>query len=257
MDKSCVFIGGKQIGVNCLRQLIKHQIKPQLVIGNLDDHGKDIWHESLIKVAAEYRLPCIKGERVKDPKVIECIKKINPEVIFCIGGTQLIPKEVLQIPKHGCLNIHPAYLPKYRGRFSTIHALFNGGEYTGVSAHFMDEGIDSGPIIMQKKLKIEENDTAKTLYDKFTKIGEGLFVAFLKKWVRDEKIKSKPQNESKASYYPQNLPNNGQINWNWSGKRILNFIRSMTFEPFPPVSFKIGNKKMVIVDEKYFRGFSK
>lgn len=255
MDKRSVFIGGKQIGVNCLKQLIAHQIRPQLVIPNLDDNGKDFWHDSLTKLAAGYKLPLLRRKKVKDPEVIELIKSINPEIIFCIGGTQLIPKEILQLPKHGCLNIHPAYLPKYRGRFSTVHVLFNEEKYTGVTLHFMDEGIDSGPIIIQKRLKIEESDTAKTLYDKFTKMGEELFVAFLEKWLKGKKIKSKPQDETEATYYPKNLPNNGQINWNWSGRQILQFIRSMTFEPFPPASFKIGNKNMVIVDEKYFKGF--
>lgn len=257
-DKICVFIGGKQIGVNCLRVLIKEGVIPKLVIGNVDDKGRDSWHQSLVKVAKALGLNVIVGKRVKDLEVIEKIKAVNPEVIFCIGGTQLIPKEVLNIPKYSCLNIHPALLPKYRGRYSTAWAIFNGEEYSGVTAHFMDEGIDAGPIIFQKKIKIKDYDTAKSLYDRvLTKTGEKLFIKFVKLWLSGSKITSRPQDEKLASYYPKGLPNNGEIDWSWEGPKILRFIKAMTFEPFPPVEFKIGNKKMVIVDKKYFKGFKK
>ncbi len=255
MDRSCVFIGGKQIGVECLENLLRLGITPKLVIGNFDDRGKDLWHQSLIKLSLKRHLPTIQRKKVREKEVIQRIKQINPEIIFCIGGTQMIPGEVLKIPKLGCLNIHPALLPKYRGRFSTVRALFNGEKQTGVTAHWMDEGIDSGPIIFQKKLKIEEGDTAKTLYDKFTRIGVEIFVQLIKLWIGGKKISAKPQNEKEATYYPKELPNNGEIDWNWDGQKVLRFIKAMTFEPFPPLSFKIGSKKMVIVEEKYFKGF--
>lgn len=255
INKNCIFIGGKQIGVNCLKQLLKRGVVPELIIGNLDDDGEDTWHESLIKVAEEKGLDAIKNKKVKDPEVIKKIKEINPEIIFCIGGTQLIPSEVLVVPRLGCLNIHPALLPKYRGRYSTAHAIFNGEKYTGVTAHWMDEGIDSGPIIMQERIEIDENDTAKSLYDKFTSVGEKLFAEIIEKWINGERITSVPQNENEATFYKKELPNNGKIDWSWDGRKIRNFIRAMTFEPFPPASFNIGKKKMVIVDEKYFKGF--
>lgn len=255
MDKACVFIGGKQIGVDCLRILLEKRIVPKLIIGNLDDIGEDIWHESLVRVALENHLLIIKGKKVKELSVIKKIQEINPEIIFCIGATQLIPKQVLNIPKLGCLNIHPALLPKYRGRFSTVHALFNGEKYTGVTAHWMDEGMDSGPIIFQKKIRIDESDTAKSLYDKFTKEGPNLFIRIINLWLKNKKIKSNPQEECKATLFPKELPNNGQINWSWSGNKILRFIKAMTFEPFPPVKFRIGDKEMVIADKKYFQGF--
>lgn len=257
VNKTCVFIGGKQIGVNCLKQLLKKGVVPALIIGNKNDTGKDkSWHQSLIKIARDERLTVIANKRVSDPKVVRKIAAINPEIIFCIGGTQIIPKEVLTIPRLGCLNIHPALLPKYRGRYSTVHAIFNGEKYTGATIHWMDADIDSGPIILQKKIKIEKEDTAKSLYDKvLTSLGEKLFVRFLSIWLSGKKIPSRPQNKNKATYYPKGLPNNGEIDWSWNGKKIKRFIRAMTFEPFPPASFTIGNKKMVIVDEKYLKGF--
>lgn len=257
LNKICVFIGGKQIGVNCLKQLVAKGIRPAVVIGNLDDNGQDkSWHQSLIKQARQYRLKTIKDKRVGDPAVIKIIKTIKPEIIFCIGGTQIIPLAILNIPKLGCLNIHPALLPRYRGRYSTVHAIFNGEKHAGVTLHWMDSGMDAGPIIKQKKIKINPEDDAKTLYDKvLTRAGAELFTYFLERWLSGKKIIARPQNESQATYFPKGLPNGGEIDWSWSGKKIKNFIRALTFEPFPPASFSLGDKKMVIIDQKYFKGF--
>lgn len=255
MTTKCVFIGGKQLGVNCLGQLLKRKIIPKLVVGNLDDHGRDMWHESLVRVAEAEGLSTVKNTKINDAIAIKKIKGTHPDIIFCIGSTQIIPKDILVIPKLGCLNIHPALLPKYRGRFSTAYAIFNGEKYTGVTLHWMDEGIDSGPIIMQERIEINSDDTAKSLYDKFTAVGEKMFVKFINMLLSGEKIESASQDESQATYFPKKLPNKGEIDWAWDGKKIRNFIRAMTFEPFPPASIMIGKKKMVIVDEKYFKGF--
>ena len=179
-----------------------------------------------------------------------------PEIIFIIGGTQIVPKEILDIPKLGCLNIHPALLPKYRGRYSTAHAIFNGEKYTGATLHWMDEGLDSGPIIMQKRVAVSPDDTAKSLYDKvLTQTGAELFEKFLALWLSGKTIPARPQNENLATYFPKGLPNNGQLDWSWSGKKIKNFIRAMTFEPFPPAKFNLGKKEMIIIDKKNSNNF--
>lgn len=253
--KNCVFIGGKQIGSNCLKALVERGIRPTLVVANLDDNGEDkSWHESLIKNAQERNLEIVRDTKVRDPELIEKIRALNPEIIFCIGGTQIIPKEVLDIPKLGTLNIHPALLPKYRGRFSTAHAIFNGDTFTGVTVHWMDEGLDTGPIIFQEKFDIETSDTARTLYDKFTATGTKLFADFLNLWLSDQEIVSHAQDESQATYYPKGLPGDGEIDWNWSGEQIRNWIRAMSFTPFPPPSIMIGDKKFVIAEEQFFKG---
>ena len=252
---SCIFIGGKQLGVNCLKRLLRSDIRPHWVMGNPDDLEEDnTYHDSLLKFAREEKLKIVHEKKLSNPTLIASLKKIQPEIIFCIGGTRLIPKDILEIPRLGCVNIHPALLPKYRGRYSTAHAIFNGETETGVTIHWMDEGIDSGPIILQEPIKIGPNDTAKALWEKFTTEGENLFGTFLKLWISGAPIPSQAQDENLASYYPKALPNEGEIDWSWSGEKIKNFIRAMTFEPFPPAKFNIGKKNMVIVDEKYFNG---
>lgn len=250
-----VFIGGKQIGCDCLRVLLEEKQPPALVVANLDDTGEDTWHESLVRVAREAGLPIITEKKLSDAETLASIRAVKPDIIFAIGGMQIISKDILAVPTKGTINVHPALLPKYRGRFSTAHAIFNGEKETGCTLHWMDEGLDSGPIILQESFPITEDDTGRSVYDNFTNVGTKLFREFLLMLMKDVPIKSVPQNESEATYYPKGLPGGGKIDWSWDGETIKRFIRAMTFEPFPPPRFAIGSKKMVIVDERHFPGY--
>lgn len=252
MKATSVFIGGKQLGANCLRALLKRKNPPALVIANPDDRGRDSWHESLVKLAKKARIPVVVGKKVKDPTVLTRIQKVRPDIIFCIGSMEIIPKSILDIPPQGTINIHPALLPKYRGRYSIPHAIFNGEKETGVTLHYMTPGLDDGPIILQKSYPLTEDDTAKTAYDKFTAIGTELFEQFADMVASGKKILSTPQDESRATYYPKGMPGGGVIDWSWDGAKIRRFIRAYTFEHFPPPMLMLGEKKMVIVDETAF-----
>ncbi len=231
--KKVVFIGGKQLGPDCLRILLKKGIRPQLVIGNLQDNGTDTWHESLVKVSREAGLETLAMADLSDHEVIERIRSISPEIIFCIGCTQIISKEILDIPARGCLNIHPALLPKYRGRFSSAHAIFNGEKESGATLQWIDEGIDTGPVISQKSTEIRPDDTARTLYERVMALGRQLFEEFTDGWIAGKEIVSRPQDNSTATYYPKRLPNGGEPDPSWDKSKKDMFIRAMTFPPFP------------------------
>jgi methionyl-tRNA formyltransferase len=155
---------------------------------------------------------------------------IKPDIRFCIGLTEIVPKELLEIP---CINIHPALLPKYRGRYSIPHAIFNGEEWTGATIHYMDKGIDSGSIIMQERFKIEPTDTSKLVWDKFNVLGAELFGKFLDLWLSGKPINSYPQDNIYATYYPKALPNNGMIDLSWDAEKVKRFVRAMTYVPYP------------------------
>jgi len=154
----------------------------------------------------------------------------NPDIRFCIGLTTLVPKELLNVP---CVNLHPSLLPKYRGRYSIPHAIFNGEEWTGATLHYMNEGIDSGPIIMQEKIKIDPDDSAKDIWEKFIITGSYLFGTFLDLWLSGNQPNSYPQDESEVTYFPKGLPNNGIIDLSWDAEKIKRFVRAMTYEPYP------------------------
>ena len=247
-----IFIGGKAIGYNALKILINKKNSPIYVVGNLDDYSKDNqWHNSTIKLAKKNKINILNLKQLK--KKISKNKLINIDIIFCIGSTQILPIEVINLPRLGTLNIHPSLLPKYRGRYSTVYSIFNGDKITGATAHWINEKIDMGNIISKKIIKIKPHYTAKDLYNEFTEVGTKLFIEIFKKIKNNVKIKSYKVGKLKMKYNRKSLPNNGKINWNWKGKKIFNFIRSMTFAPFAPPSFFIGKKKYLIVPEKQIK----
>ena len=254
MDKKLrsIFIGGKEIGNNVLKILIKRKNFPLFIVGNLDGNGKDNdWHESTIRLAKKNKIKILTLKQLS--KIISKNKLLNIDIIFCIGSTQILPRHILDLPKLGTLNFHPSLLPKYRGRYSTVHAIFNGDKITGVTAHFLGTKIDTGNIITKKKIKIKPHYTAKDLYNEFSKEGTKLFLKIFNRLEGKKKIKSYKMSSLKLKYKKKSLPNNGKINWNWNGKKIFNFIRSMTFEPFEPPSFYIGKNKYLIISEKQIK----
>ena len=247
-----IFIGGKSIGYQALSILIRKKNKPNYFVGNLDDSGKDnIWHKSSLKLAKKNKIKIVNLKYLN--KEIEKKKLKGVDIVFCIGSTQIISNKIINLPRLGCLNFHPSLLPKYRGRYSTVHSIFNGDKITGVTAHWIGNKIDSGNIIAKKIIKINSSYTAKDLYEEFTKKSVKLFLDIFKKIQQGKKIKSYKISNKRYKYLKKSLPNKGEINWNWKGGKILNFIKCMTFEPFAPPNFYIGKRKFVIIHEKHLK----
>ena len=244
-----IFIGGKQLGYNCLNFLIKKKNKPIFVVPNLDDNGDDNdFNKSLKKLGKKNKINIITLKRLKK-EIVK--KKIKVDVIFCLGSSQIIPKNILENSRLGALNIHPSLLPKYRGRYSIPHAIFSDENYSGISTHWIGKKIDTGKVISQVRIKIKKEDTAETIYKKFTLVAFSEFKKIYSKIVKNIKFKYKKISFKSSKYKKKSLPNNGNINWSWSGDKILRFIRSMLHEPFPPPKFNIGSKKYFIVSESY------
>ena len=124
INTSCIFIGGKQLGFNCLKRLIERNVRPELILGNPDDNGEDsLLSRSLLKLAHEENLRVVREKKMSDPEITALFNKIRSEIIFSIGGVRLIPREVLKNPRLGCLNIHSSLLPKYSVTF--VETLLN------------------------------------------------------------------------------------------------------------------------------------
>ena len=244
-----IFIGGKQLGYYCLNYLIKKKNKPIYLVPNLDDTGKDnVFNKSLKKLGIKNKIKIVSLKKLS--KLLNN-KNFNIDVIFSIGSSQILPLNILDKSKLGALNIHPSLLPKYRGRYSIPHAIFNGERYTGISTHWIGKKIDTGKVISQIKIKIHDHDTAETIYKKFTLVSFNEFKKIYLKILKKEKFKYKNINFSSSKYKKKELPNKGTINWGWKGKKILKYIRSMLHEPFPPPQFDIGSKTYYIVNKSY------
>ena len=157
---------------------------------------------------------------------------------------QILKKEIISLPKYGCTNLHSALADQYRGCFSTAWTILNGEKFTGVTLHYIDESIDGGDIIAQRKVRIKNDDTGYSLYQKCTNTGVSLFKRFFPK-LKLGLVPAKPQDKTKGRYYKREFPSQ-EIDFYKSGREIYNHIRAMLFEPFPAPYFYIGNEKYEI-----------
>ena len=157
-------------------------------------------------------------------------KKMKPDICVVAAYGKIILKEYLEIPKHGFLNIHPSFLPKYRGPSPIQTAILNGDKETGVSIILMDEKIDHGKIIAGQKLRISEHDNYQTLEHKLAKLGAELLVKILPNWI-NSKIEPKEQNHKEATFTKKISWLNGKIDWDKSADEISRQIKALNLEP--------------------------
>jgi len=226
-----VYMGNHNIGVRCLEYLIE-QGEDIAAVFALPDRGKEIiWYESAKETALKYGIPVYQPRKVSSLTYVKIIRKINPDIIFSISWRQMLSKEILEIPKMGCINLHGSLLPKYRGFSPVVWAIINGEEKTGVTLHYMTEKPDAGDIIAQKEVKIGSRDTGKTLYDKITNSGFELFKETFPK-IKDGTADRAPQNEEESTYFGRRKPEDGIIDWNKSSIELYNWIRALTY-PYP------------------------
>lgn len=247
--KKCVFIGARQIGERCLDIVADLHIKSNLELALIVTSGSKRLNFDNIYASAKsaaLQIPVL-YTKSNDPVCIAAVENIKPDIVFHVGGTGIVTPEIL---KFGVTNLHPSLLPKYRGRYSNVWAIFNGEKEHGVTLHWMDGGIDTGPIIAQERYEIEEKDTAGDLWQRFEIMGTSLFQKYLEEWITlpsNTRQGTMPQDEALAYKCPKGLPNGGEIDWSWDGAKILRFIRAMTHPDYPPVGFSTGNTAWMVV----------
>jgi methionyl-tRNA formyltransferase len=165
----------------------------------------------------------------KSEEALLWVRTISPDAIFSLYYREIIPRDILNIPRLGSVNLHPSLLPKYRGAFSSPWTIFNGDKETGFTYHYMTEDVDAGNILLQKILAVRENDTAFSLYHRLIREGVSLFGLVLDMVLSGEKGSTQT---GEPSYYPRAVPNKGIIDDDWAPERIERFIRAMFFPPF-------------------------
>jgi len=180
------------------------------------------------EAALRLGLTVFQPERVKRPEVVEQIRDIAPEVVIVVGYGQIIPKSILDIPPQGIINVHASLLPKYRGAAPIQWAIANGESRTGVTTMRIDEGLDTGDMLLKWETDIGPEENAVELGARLAIAGADLLVRTL-----DElhSIRPQPQDSSQASYAPILKKEDGKIAWDRPAREILNRIRG--FEPWP------------------------
>jgi methionyl-tRNA formyltransferase len=172
----------------------------------------------------------LQPERARDENFIKQLAALQPELIAVAAYGQILPKAILDLPRHGCLNVHTSLLPKYRGAAPIQHAILNGDSETGVTIMKMDAGLDTGDMLAQAATPISAQDNSSTLHDRLAEIGAKLLVQTIPDFISG-KIQSRPQPSEGITYAAKIKKQDGQIDWSQPARVIWNRIRAMV--PWP------------------------
>ena len=187
--------------------------------------------------------------RIKDPEVINIIKGLNPDVIVVVAYGKILPKEIIDFPKYGCINVHASLLPKYRGAAPIQWSIINGEKITGITTMYMNEGLDTGDIILKKSVEIEDNETSNELSNKLSIIGANLLLETLD-LINIGELYCIKQNNEDASYAPMINRSLSWIDWNKSAKEIHDLVRGLN--SWPSATTKIDGKIFKIHKTKVY-----
>ena len=243
-----IFIGTSQFAVLPLENLIKKKYNIIKVITAPDKptgRKQEITPSPIKQIALKYKLPLSQPEKIAE--ITLEISKLKPDLIVLAAYGKIIPKDILGIPKFGCLNLHPSLLPKYRGPSPMQTAILNDDKKTGLTIMLMDEKIDHGPIIAQKNMAIASDENYQTLEKKLAQLAANFLIEIIPQYLRN-KIKPQSQNESQASYTKILTRQDGQIDWQQSAQVIARKIRA--FYPWPGAWTDFNGKRTKILKAK-------
>jgi len=243
-----LFMGTPDFSLQFLRKIMESdEIVAIVTQGDRPSgRGHRLEYSEVKKFALEKNFTLFQPENIADSNFVKSVKELAPDLIVVVAFGKVLSSEVLNIPKKGCVNIHFSLLPKYRGPAPVQWALLEGNSYTGVSSMFMKEEVDTGDIILQKKVSIDPEDDYLSLLNKLCEAGVVLLEETLN-LIREERVSGYSQDNSGISYAPLLKKSDGQINWNDSSRRILNRIRALN--PWPGTYVKIKSEKKVKILE--------
>jgi UDP-4-amino-4-deoxy-L-arabinose formyltransferase/UDP-glucuronic acid dehydrogenase (UDP-4-keto-hexauronic acid decarboxylating) len=226
-----VVMAYQNVGCAGIAALIRNGFDIQAVFTYEDSPNEPVWASSVAELAAEHNIPIYTPDDINHPLWVERIRQMQPDVIFSFYYRDLVKKPILDIPEHGCINLHGSLLPKLRGRAPINWALIKGEKETGATLHYMTEQADAGDIIGQFVIPIENDDTALTLHQKLTQ-GVGPLLDEYLPLIKSGKVNATPQDNSLATTVGRRGPEDGLIDWQQSSNDIRNLIRAVT-HPFP------------------------
>ena len=243
-----LFMGTPEFAVTPLEHLMLNQFQVVAVYTQPDKpagRGRSLVPQPMKKAALIRKLPVVQPTSLKEAEVVAELAGFHPDVIVVAAFGQILPQSVLDIPRYGCINVHPSLLPRFRGASPVAAAILAGGELTGVSLMLMDSGLDTGPILAQEQVFISPQDTTGSLTAKLSKIAAQLLPEVLRRWTGGE-ITPKPQNEAEATYSVPITKEEGEINWHLSAVEIWRRVRA--FQPWPGSYTRWGGKRLEIIE---------
>ena len=246
-NKNIVFMGTPDFSVPVLKMLIENTnvllvvTQPDKIVGK----DKTVSFNPVKKLALEENIPVFQPMRIR--KDFEKLKNLDIDLIVTCAYGQIIPKEVLDMPKYGCINVHASILPKYRGSAPIQWCLFNNDDVTGVTIMYMDEGMDTGDIIKIKEIPILDSDNVGTLHDKLSKLGCDLLLEVLPTIFNKTNDRIKQGNNYTMA--PMIKREDERLDFNEEGKKIIGKIKGLN--PWPLANIIINNQEIKVLEAEF------
>jgi methionyl-tRNA formyltransferase len=250
-----IFMGTPEFAVPTLKAIHASNHHLSLVVTQPDrpkGRGRKVIPPPVKQTAIDLGYTVLQPASVKKKEFVEVVTRDKPDFLVVVAYGRILPKTILQLPKLGTINLHASLLPKYRGPAPIQWTIINGETVTGVTAMLMDEGLDTGDILVAVEEKISPADTSATLHDRLAELGANLLVDTLNRYSKGQ-IRPVPQDHNQASQAPLLKKSDGHIAWDAPAEKISAFIRGMT--PWPGAftfhegkRFKIFNAKSVKAD---------
>lgn len=251
-----VFMGTPDFAVPSLENIAKvHFVQAVFTQPDKPVGRKMILTPPDVKVCAEkLGIPVYQPVKLKDSDSYEIIKELNPDVIVVVAYGQILPENILNIPKYGCINVHGSLLPKYRGAAPIQWSVLNGDKVTGVTTMYMEKGLDTGDILETKEYEIGINDTAGEVFDTLAEMGGKLILDTLEKAEKGELHPIK-QDDSKSSYAQMLDKSMCNIDFSKTNLQVHNQVRGLS--PWPVASTKLNGKVLKIFETRLAEGKGK
>ncbi len=228
-----IFMGTPDFSVGTLEALVGAGHDVCLAVTQPDKprgRGKEMQFSPVKEAALRLGIPVYQPKRIRNPECAEELRKYGADVMVVIAFGQILPKSILEMTPYGCINVHASLLPKYRGAAPIQWAVIEGEKVTGVTMMQMDEGLDTGDMIMKQEVPIAEDETGESLHDKLSEAGAKLCVETLKA-LEDKTAHFEKQGESPTAYAKMLTKEMGNIDWSDPAVRIERLIRGLNSWP--------------------------
>ena len=226
-------MGTSQFAVPALEKLIETSCEVVGVVTQPDrpkGRGKKVTPTPVKEFVQSINIPVYQPQNIKEPNAVDFITSWDPDLIIVVSYGQIIPSKILQLPPAGCINIHASLLPRYRGAAPIQRCLMNGDAKTGITTMFMDEGLDTGDILLQEEVAINDETTYGELHDLLAHTGANLIIATINKLKQGSLIRTK-QNDKDSTYAEMIRKADELINWQDDAWKIYNQIRGLNPQP--------------------------
>ncbi len=228
-----VFMGTPDFAVGALQAVIEAGHQVTAVVTQPDKpkgRGKEVQMTPVKVCAMAHNIPVFQPVKVKAPEAVEVLRSYQADIFVVAAFGQILSEEILEMPRYGCVNIHASLLPAYRGAGPIQWAIIDGRRKTGITIMQMDKGLDTGDILLQKEVLIDERETGDSLHDKLAVAGAELIVEALSK-IEASQVTPRRQNDEESCYAKMLQKSMGKIDWNMTSEKLDCLIRGLISWP--------------------------